>query len=112
MKNEYNILKDEKHEMAVEMNKMAEEIKSLKGHLKKLNEINLISQARINKGLLHKELLSKDLANLDQLLDKKYKAAFPSFGEVVSMLYFFDISTIFFLKIITYLTHSCSLLLA
>lgn len=72
-------LKDKLKEMGIEN-------KALRDEIKRLNQIIDVANVKINKNLLHRELLSKDLAGAGDslaILNRNYNVRFPSFGEVV-----------------------------
>jgi len=87
LKNEYFLLQNENADLRHVIQQLMEDCKALRNEVRRLNEINLVSTAKINKSLVHKELLSKDLANnLEGVLNKKYNVQFASFGDVVRTL--------------------------
>lgn len=85
LRNNYTMLEGENDDLRAKIKELMEETKSLKNDIRLLKEINITSAAKINKNLVHRELISKDLINNDpsSILTKNYSTAFCSFGDVV-----------------------------
>jgi len=85
LRNNYTMLEGENDDLRAKIKELMEEAKGLKTEIRGLREINITSAAKINKTLVHRELISKDLINNDpsSILTKNYSTAFCSFGDVL-----------------------------
>ena len=83
------MLEGENDDLRAKIKELMEESKSLRNEIRSLREINITSAAKINKTLVHRELISKDLINNDpsSILTKNYSTAFCSFGDVVRFFF-------------------------
>jgi CRP-like cAMP-binding protein len=86
LKNDYEILENKKVELEDIVQRLKAENSRLQGDMRKMHDLNDVAGVKINKSMLHKELLSKDLLNQDNaigLLNKNYSKKFASFGDVL-----------------------------
>jgi len=85
LKNNFVLLERENEELRAKLNEIFDDNRTLKNHIKELKELSVTSNTQISKGLLHKELMTKDLINNDpsSILTRNYNTAFSTFGDVL-----------------------------
>jgi len=89
LKNNYLLLENENEELRAKISELLEETKGYRQDIQSMKEVNTTASTKINKTLIHRELISKDFRNQDPstFLTRNYNSSFSTFGDVLKEQY-------------------------